>query len=494
MTFNHFAFYPFLAAVILVNYLLPVRARWAWLLLVSYGFYGFFDWRFLPVLLGMTLLSYLAGSRVAASADERVKKRWMLAGVIGSLVILFCFRYLGFFFDSLNTALTALDFRWNIRNVEIFYPLGLSFFALQALSYIWDVYEERTPAEPHFGYFALYMAFFPKLLSGPLERPARFLRQAREPKPFPDVEINDHLLRIGWGLFKKIVIADRLAEVVDAVFAAPGDFPAPKLIAGVLAFAFQVYIDFSAYTDIALAAAALLGFDLTQNFNRPYLATSVADFWRRWHISFSSWLRDYVFLPLEIKDRRRKPRALWQNLHILITFLVSGLWHGASWTFVIWGGLHGLYQVFEKFTQKARDRAAGLLRLGPESFVRRAWQVLITFCLVSLAWVFFKAASLAVALNMLRAIFTWQSGAAAGAWNFLDKSLGLDTPDFVMMAVTLVIFLVTEILRGSHDLPAVFKRLPLHVRWLIYYSLFFAITIFGYHGEVSGVDFVYFMF
>ncbi len=494
MTFTNFTFYVFLAAGLGVHYLLPARYRWAWLLLSSYIFYAFSDLRFLPVLLGVTLLSYLAGNRIAAAVDERVKKHWMLGGVLGSLAVLFCFRYLGFVFDTLNIALSTLGLHWNIRNVEIFYPLGLSFFALQALSYIWDVYEERTPAEAHFGYFALYMAFFPKLLSGPLERPARFLKQMRAPKPFPYAGVSDHLLRIGWGLFKKIVIADRLAVMADAVFAAPGDFPAPKLVIGVLAFSFQIYLDFSAYTDIALSVAALLGFDLTENFNHPYLATSVADFWRRWHISFSSWLRDYVFLPLEIKDRRRKPRALWMNLHILFTFLVSGLWHGANWTFIVWGGLHGIYQVLEQFTQKARDRVAGLLHLRPESYVLRAWQVLVTFCLVSMAWVFFKADSLAGALNMLRAIFTWQNGATAGAWNLLDKSLGLDAPDTTLTLVALAIFFVMEFLKAKHDLPAAFKRLPIGVRWLIYYGLFFAITILGYYGEVTGADFVYFKF
>ena len=486
MTFNHFAFYPFLAAVILVNYLLPARARWAWLLLVSYGFYGLFDWRFLPVLLGVTLLSYLSGSRIFASTEEKVKKTWMLAGVIGNLAILFCFRYLNLFLAVFNAGMVLLRLPRGFLEAAIFYPLGLSFFALQAISYILDVYEERAQSEPHFGYFALYMAFFPKLLSGPLERCAQFLRQARELKPFPDAALGDHLLRIGWGLFKKIVIADRLAVVADAVFAAPGDFPATKLVAGVLAFTFQVYIDFSAYTDIALAAAALLGFELTENFNRPYLATSVADFWRRWHISFSNWLRDYVFLPLEIKDRRRKPRTLWQSLHILITFLASGLWHGASWTFVIWGGLHGLYQVAEQLTQK--------IRAGWEKRLPKAFFVLPTFTLVSFAWVFFKADSLAAALDMLHAIFTWQNGAAAGAWSFLDKSLGLDATDTILTLVALSIFFALEFLQMKQDLLAAFKRLPVGVRWLIYYSLFFTITIFGYYGEVTGADFVYFKF
>ncbi len=486
MTFNSFVFYIFLLAVIGLHYMLPARFRWAWLLICSYVFYGFSDLRFAAVLLACTLLSYLSGRMIENSRDERRKRIWMLVGAAGCLAFLFCFRYLSFVFETLNAALAALGLRWTLRGIELFYPLGISFFTLQALSYIWDVYDERLPAERHCGHFALYMAFFPKLLSGPLERPAPFLKQVRAARPFPYARASEALLRIGWGLFKKIVIADRLAVVADAVFNAPGGFPAPKLIAGVLAFTFQIYLDFSAYTDIALGAAALLGFDLTENFKRPYLASSVTDFWRRWHISFSSWLRDYVFLPLETRNRRRQPRGLWLSLHILFTFMISGLWHGANWTFIVWGALHGLYQIIEQLTQKTRTRW--------EKRLPRAFFVVVTFILISIAWVFFKTDSLAAAADMLRAIFTFRGGTVSGAWNLLDESLGLDAPDFLMMVATLAVFLIVELLQGGRDLLAAFKRLPLGVRWLIYYGLFFAVTIFGFYGEVSSADFVYFKF
>ncbi len=486
MTFNHFAFYGFLAFVLLVHYLLPARGRWAWLLACSYVFYAFLDVRFVAVLLGGTLIAYVCGRLIKSSADERDRHGWMLAGAGVSLALLFGFRYISFFNGILGSVAAALGLRWTLPAPAWFYPLGISFFTLQALSYIWDVFDGRVEAEHHFGHFALYMAFFPKLLSGPLERPAPFLQQIRQPQAFPYAKLDESLLRIGAGLLKKLVIADRLAAVADAVFAAPADFPAPKLLAGVLAFAFQVYIDFSAYTDIALGSAALLGFELSENFERPYFSASVTEFWRRWHITFSSWLRDYVFLPLETRDRRKKPRALWLSLHILITFLASGLWHGANWTFIAWGGLHGLYQAVEQLTSKTRQRL--------EKHLPRAIFVIGTFILISIAWVFFRADSLAAAGQVLSGIFTWRGGTQAGAWSLLDESLGLDAPDFILMAAALAIFFIVEWWQAGKVLLTAFKRLPLGLRWLLYYGLFFAITIFGFYGEVSGADFVYLKF
>ena len=475
-------------------YLLPVKWRWFWLLLASYIFYSLADVSYSFVLLACTLMAYLAGRGIEKSDSPEYKKYWMTAGIVLNVVLLALFKYLGFLFDSVNALLAAAGLQWALRGIDLLAPLGISFYVFQALSYIWDVYDENVPAEKHLGHFALYLAFFPKLLSGPIERYKDFRPQILTPKRFDLQKLPDHLLRIGWGLLKKIIIADRLAVVVNTVFAAPQNFASPKLVLAVVAYAFQVYLDFAAYTDIAIGIAGMLGFDLTENFNRPYFATSVTDFWRRWHISLSTWLRDYIFLPLDYKHRRKKPRELWMSLHMLVTFLISGLWHGANWTFIVWGGLHGLYQAFEMLTQKTRNKLVKRWDIDRSSFTHRAFQTLLTFALVCLGWLFFRVDSLAQAGSMLKAIFTLQGLHMSGAWALMDGSLGLDNKDLGLLGITLLGYIIVEILQGRHDLLAAFKRQPTWLRWTLYYALFFAITIFGFYGEVTGADFVYMQF
>lgn len=492
MTFNNFPFYLFLTAVVLINYFLP--RRWVWLLISSYVFYGLFDVRFLLVLLACTLITYLTGRLIGASQSEKRKKCWMTVGAAANLSILFLFQYLSFFLNSLNVVLSGLGLRWTLRGMKLIFPLGVSFFVFQTLSYIWDVYDERHEAEKNFGHFALYVAFFPKLLSGPIERFGVFKAQIIEPKALDNQRLTDNLLRIGWGLFKKLVIADRLAVIADMVFAAPYDFAGPKLVVGLLAFTFQIYLDFSAYTDIAISTAALLGFDLVENFDRPYFAKSIMDFWRRWHISLSNWLRDYVFLPLEYRNRRRRPRQLWMIMHLVATFLISGLWHGADWTFIVWGGLHGIYQAGELLTQKARDKWIVKLHINRDSFIHRVFQISLTFGLVCFGWLFFRANSLAEVGRMLWSIVTLEGVKTSDAWQFFDGSLGLDSQDFGLAIGALLLFILVEILQGRHNLRVILKRQSTWLRWLIYYALFFAITIFGFYGDVTGFDFVYFQF
>lgn len=494
MAFNSFPFYLSLALVVPVNALLPKRRRWIWLLICSYIFYGLFDLRFVPVLLVCTLAAYFSARMIAASETTQQRKAWMVMGVAAILAILFLFQYFTFFVDTSNTIISGLGLRWTIRGMQLFFPLGISFYCFQMLSYIWDVSNMRIEAEKNLGHFALYAAFFPKLISGPIERYSTFKAQILVAETPSYDRIRDCLLRIGWGLFKKMIIADRLAVVANTVFSDRQAFASPKLVAGVLAFTFQIYLDFSAYTDIAIGSAGLLGFELSENFSRPYIARSVVDFWRRWHMTLSSWLRDYVFIRLEFRNRRRKPRILWTALDIFMTFLISGLWHGANWTFVVWGMLHGLYQAFELLTQQLRDRWIEKLHIKRDSFFHRAFQIALTFALVSFGWIFFKADSLQEAGLMIASIFRLDGVQSPGAWQFFDKSLGLDDRDFVLMLAALSFYLVTQVLQGRVDLPGFIKHSPIWLRWLVYYALFFAITILGYYGDVSGFDFVYFQF
>ena len=494
MTFNTFLFYPFFTAIVIVNYLLPTKWRWIWLLIASYVFYVFSDIRYALVLITCTCFSYIAGRLIAKSEHDRLKKMWMLVGVFLNVGLLILFKYLNFFFASISSAAAAAGYQWTFRGIELLYPIGISFYTIQVISYLLDVYSGKIDAEKNFFQYALFVSFFPQLLIGPIERYNHLKPQLMHPAPFEYQNFVDSLVRIGWGLFKKIVIADRLAVVANTVFAVPGEFESPKLIAAVLAFSFQIYIDFSAYSDIAIGTASILGVKLVENFERPYFARSVIDFWRRWHISLSSWLRDYVFLKLNYNHRRRKPRAVWMGLDVMATFLISGLWHGANWTFVIWGALHGVYQTVEILTQKTRDRVVKNLKINRNTWVHKTFQVLLTFGLVCFAWIFFKANSIDQALQIIRSIGTLDGFRSGNAWAFLDGSLGLDAKDFWMMAFTLVILLSVEFLQRKHDLLAVLNGQPTWLRWVVYYTLFFSITIFGFYGEANVVDFVYFQF
>ena len=494
MTFNTFLFYPFLAVIMLVNYLLPRKWRWVWLLISSYIFYFLSDIRYSAVLLVCTGISYLAGHFIAKNQDYKLKKIWMLVGVLLNIGILILFKYINFIFDSISAGAAAAGLLWTFRGIELIFPLGISFYTIQVISYLLDIYNGKVDSEKNFGQFALYVSFFPKLLIGPIERNNHLNPQFVDPKPFEYQEFVDNLARIGWGIFKKIVIADRLAVVVNTVFMSPQDFESPKLIVAIIAFSFQIYIDFSAYSDIAIGTAALLGIRLVENFDRPYYAKSAIDFWRRWHISLSNWLRDYIFLPLNYKNRRRKPRELWIVINVMITFFVSGLWHGASWSFVFWGLLHGFYQIIEILTQNIRDNVVKKLNIDRTTFAHKTFQVLLTFGLVSFAWLFFKANTINEAVQIIKSIITLDGITAENAWIFNDGSLGLDGKDFWMMAHTLLMFLIVEFIQRKHNLVVELNKQPIWFRWAVYFILFFSITIFGFYGDANAVDFVYSQF
>ena len=494
MTFNTFTFYLFFVAVVIVYYLIPKRWRWVWLLFSSFLFYSISDIKFSAVLLICTGISYLTGRTIGKFEDQKIKKTWMLLGVILNLAILFLFKYLNFFFDSFNTAAVALGVKWSFRGIELLYPVGISFYTFQVISYLLDVYSGKVDAEKNFGHYALYVSFFPKLLIGPIERFNHLQPQLLNPKPFVYQEFVDSLMRIGWGILKKLVIADRLAVVVDTVFAAPHDFNSPKLAIAIIAFSFQIYIDFSAYSDIAVGAGRILGVQLVENFKQPYFAKSIIDFWRRWHISLNNWLRDYVFIRLNYRHGRKKPRVLWIGIDVMITFFVSGLWHGANWTFIIWGLLHGFYQTVEIITQKMRDKVVKKFNINRNTFTHKAFQVLFTFGLVSFTWIFFKANSISEAGNILKSLLTLKGIMVEEAWIFKDGSLGLDGKDFWMVTHSLLLILVVEFLQRKHDLLTVFNKQSIWFRWIIYLLMFFTITIFGFYGEATAVDFVYSQF
>jgi D-alanyl-lipoteichoic acid acyltransferase DltB (MBOAT superfamily) len=469
-----------------------------WLLIASWGFYLSIHPAFLGVLLLITGLAYGISLKIASAAEREVKKRWRTFGFVAIVLPLVVFKFFDFSIHALPNGL----FQPTAAIPSFLMPLGLSFYTFSALAYLIDVYRGSTTAQRNFFRFALFLAFFPKLTAGPIERANALMAQLVEPAPFAHDRFVRSAVRVGWGLLKKLLIANRLAVVADAVFTAPGGRSAPVLIAGVLAFTFQVYIDFAAYCDIAIGAAGLLGIDLSENFRQPYFSRSITDFWRRWHITFSSWLRDYLFLPLNFASRRKslhlpprkngKPQPhFMQDLaqhaytyrNILVTFLISGLWHGSNWTFLAWGFLHGLYQAVELYRshRKATSRP------------RPIRAVITTFLLTALAWVFFRAGSMNDAFLILERIFTFKGFFTLNGWDM--GGLGLDFSDRLLTFFLVVLFFTTEIIEREVSLIAMVEKQRLWLRWVVFIAALLAMLIFGQYGAQSAYSqFLYFQF
>ena len=518
MLFNSLAFLVFFPVVVGVYFALPGRRRWTWLLAASYFFYGWWEPAYLALIAGSTLVDYVAGRQMGRRATRAARRPWLVLSLVSNLGLLFAFKYLGFFGRSAEAVLAWLHAPASLPTLDVLLPVGISFYTFQTLAYSIDVYRGRQEAESHLGYFALYVSFFPQLVAGPIERAQRLLPQLRQPHPFDYDRVADGLLLMTWGLFKKVVIADRVGVFVDAVYGSPDAHAGWPVIVATYLFAFQIYCDFSGYSDMAIGAARVLGIDLMENFRRPYFAKSVGEFWRRWHISLSTWFRDYLYLPL---GGNRVSKARWL-VNLMIVFVVSGLWHGAAWTFMVWGALHGTYLVVGILTQDLRDRAwaavgrvvrrlgagggadvraAGLARLGrwlPRRLpvagrltLRRGRDLVamaLTFHLVLTAWVFFRAPSLDAALTLLR-----RMAAPSTPW-----------PDALAPVDVGVAVVALALMEGVHlleradglggrrtDLRARLRRAAWWVRWPAYVALASAVVLFGWFGREA---FIYFQF
>lgn len=472
MLFNSFSFLGFFTALVVVYYASPHRYRWGLLLLASLYNYAAFRLEYLFLLLAVTAVGYGAGLAIASTDDRRRRRLWLVSAVVVALGSLFVNKYYDFFATALNDAMA----RPALPRLDLAVAAGLSFYAFSCVSYLVDVYQRKLPAERHVGKFALYVAFFPKLLAGPIERARPFLEQLERPVRFNAAQVTSGLQLMLWGLFKKVVIADRLAPVVDAAYRTPSFASPADLLVATYFFAFQLYCDFSGYSDIAIGASRVLGIDLIENFRRPYLATTVREFWaQRWHLSLSGWFRDYLYFPLG-----GSRVAKWRGyLNLLIVFLVSGLWHGANWTFVVWGGLNGLYQVVETMLSGSRRDAA------EPSFARRLAGRLLTFHLILVSWVFFRAASLADAVTVLSRI-------GAGVGN-LPRLLAVRLQDpNTLISLGLILLLLT--VETMDDLRSMWTRLaarPVYVRWAAYYALLMLLIVLG---NWNFAQFVYMQF
>ncbi|MEM9652844.1 MAG: MBOAT family protein [Actinomycetota bacterium] len=399
MIFNSLEFGVFFLAVLLVYWAVPHRAQNRLLLAASYFFYGWWDWRFLGLLVFSTVVDYLVGRRMEAADDGPGRQRLLAVSIVANLGVLGLFKYFGFFADSLDQALEGVGLSPLAPTVSIVLPVGISFYTFQSMSYTIDVYRRRLAPIDDLLDFALYVSFFPQLVAGPIERATRLLPQITGTRRIPDGgSVAGGLLLILVGLVKKVVIADMAADLVTTTFGRSAEAGGLELLIAVYAFAIQIYGDFSGYSDIARGTAWLLGIELMVNFRQPYLATSITDFWRRWHISLSTWLRDYLYIPLG--GNRSGAGRTYRNL--MIVMLLGGLWHGPAWTFVAWGLLHGLYLASERYFNLG----------GPTSLrsVSGVFRLVLTFHLVALAWIFFRADGFDQALEVLGGIVTLRPG------------------------------------------------------------------------------------
>jgi len=478
MLFNSVVFFAFLAIVLAVYYALALRAQNLWLLGAGLLFYGWWDWRFLILLAVSSLTDYFCALKIEDSNDERARKFYLLVSLITNLGILGFFKYYNFFAESARPVLDSLGLGlpWPVLNVVL--PVGISFYTFQALSYVIDVYRREMRACRDVSLYMLFITYFPHMVAGPIQRSDHLLPQLERPR-----RVTLDLLREGGvlmliGYFKKVAVADSLAALIQPRFADPSACSAPDLLLALYLFAIQIYCDFSGYTDIARGVSKLLGIELRINFNQPYLATSITDFWRRWHISLSTWLRDYVYIPLG--GNRHGTWATYRNL--MTTMVLGGLWHGANWTFVVWGALHGLYLAGHKLILD-RFGAPERIDRGPlATAVPGVFKGLLTFHLVCVTWIFFRADSFSQAWTFLVRIFTWNMASELPALQWASPRL-----------VILIggVFAIDVIQRSTGD-HVIFRSLPAVARGAAYAALVIVLLAFG--GIDAPSAFIYFQF
>ncbi|MBN1559561.1 MBOAT family protein [candidate division KSB1 bacterium] len=400
MIFHSLQFAFFFISVVTLYFAIPHRYRWVLLLIASYFFYMCWNWKYIILIIFSTVVHYIAGSQMSRLTDKRKRLKYLILCLCTTVGILFIFKYYNFFSNSLNGTFRALELPWSLASLNVLLPVGISFYSFQTLSYAFDVYRGDIRHEKHPGLFALYVSFFPQLVAGPIERATTLLPQFYRENEFNETRIVSGLRLMLWGLFKKIVVANRLAVYVDAVYGNFALHSGTTLMMATYMYAFQIYCDFSGYSDIAIGAARVLGYNLSQNFSRPYFSKNVTEFWRRWHISLSTWFRDYLYIPLG-GNHLGYARMLF---NLMVVFVVSGLWHGANWTFLVWGAIHGVYAIAAKLKVPWRDRLVERFRLAPP--LLSALRMIITFHLVCLAWIYFRATSIVDANLILWRIFT----------------------------------------------------------------------------------------
>ena len=494
MLFNSFEFLVFFLVVTTLFFALPHKWRWLLLLIASCYFYMYFIPVYILILFGTIIIDYFAGIMIENAAGKQ-RKFFLTASIIANVGVLAVFKYYNFFIGNINQLFVASGSTFNLRLLSIMLPIGLSFHTFQAMSYTIEVYRGNQKAERHFGIYALYVMFYPQLVAGPIERPQNVLHQFHERKQFTYENLEAGLKLILWGLFKKVVIADRLSLTTNEVFNNVTKYNGhgPAYLIATIFFTFQIYCDFSGYSDIALGSARVMGYNLMENFKRPYLSKTIAEFWTRWHISLSTWFRDYLYIPLG----GNRVTVTRNYINLSIVFLVSGLWHGAAWTFVIWGALHAFYLVFGRITAKTRNNIIQAIGISKHPVLSRSLSVLTTFVLVAFAWIFFRANSFADAQYIIEQLGTgWKNALSSTYLKQLAFLLGGANTivGLVNLFIGIAGIIFLELIQYSSQATSAAyfadNKSPI-IRWGYYYTLVLAILLVG---VFESQEFIYFQF
>ncbi len=480
MLFNSFEFLIFFVVVTGLYFTLPHKYRWALLLTASCIFYMFFIPVYILILFFTIIIDYYAGILIENARGLR-RKHFLWLSLVANIGVLAIFKYYNFLNDNFTEIFSWTGNQNPIPYLDIILPIGLSFHTFQAMSYTIEVYRGNQQAERHFGIYALYVMFYPQLVAGPIERPQNLLHQFREKHYFEYNRVVEGIKLMTWGLFKKVVIADRLAVMVDTVYNDPTAHYGLAVIIATVFFAFQIYCDFSGYSDMAIGAANVMGFKLMTNFNRPYFAKTISEFWKRWHISLSTWFKDYLYIPL---GGNKVVRSRWY-FNLFITFMISGLWHGADWTYIIWGVLHGSYLVVALVTQKWRNHFNEVTGISSHKMLHNWIQAFIVFVLVCFAWIFFRAATIEDAFLLIQNAMIIEPG------QFRLGLFGDNYFEFIAGIALILFLLVAEWTMRGRKIHEFIVTRPAYIRWGMYSVLVLLILNFGVFG---GSNFIYFQF
>lgn len=494
MNFNSVQFLIFFPIVVALYYLIPRKLKCVWLLVASYYFYMCWNIKYALLIAVSTLITYGAGLLLNGTANRRKRKLIVALSLVANLGILVFFKYFGFILTNINHITGLFGMEAVSNPFDFLLPVGISFYTFQALGYTIDVYRGEIAAEKNIVKYALFVSFFPQLVAGPIERSRNLLSQINRvslKKEFDYKKFVTGFSMMVWGLFEKVVIADRISIFVDGVFSSLQAVGTVETLLAAFGFAIQIYCDFGGYSAIAIGAANVMGFDLMENFNAPYLSSSISDFWHRWHISLSTWFRDYLYIPLG-GNRCSKIRKYF---NIMVTFIVSGLWHGAAWTYVLWGMIHGAYQVIGDALMPLRKKVTKALKVDTDTFSYNFGRIIITFILTSLAWVPFRAASMGDVLLYFKDMFT-----RPNLWILFNEGMfafGLTRQETTILTLATLLMIVVDLLKyfKNETLGAFLYRQNLWFRWLVLIVLIVACVVFGKYGiDFDSGQFIYFRF
>ena len=492
MLFNSLHFLYFFVAVFFLYFkVIPDKYRWALLLVSSCYFYAVYIPKFILILFFLITIDYFLGLSIHKTSGKQ-RKTLLIISICANIGTLFLFKYFNFFNENIASLAQLIHWNYSPLLLQIALPLGLSFHVFQSLSYVIEVYKGKQIPERHYGIYALYVMFFPQLVAGPIERPQHLLHQFHQRHDFNAIFVRRGLERMLIGFFKKLVIADWIAVIVTHVYNNASDASGLTLLFAAILFSYQIYCDFSGYSDIAVGAALVFGYDLTENFNRPYASRSIPEFWRRWHISLSNWLRDYLYYPLAFAGKQVTKVRLYVSL--VITFTLIGLWHGANWTYVLFGLYHGVLSVLSLLTERIRKAMYQIIRLEG-TLLQSIWKTMFTFILVTISFIFFRSENVTQSVDIIAKIITSLPDSLQGSRSFSEafsfESLGLTHARVSAIILAICFIECVQYLQTKRSTLFLFEKRNTILRWGWYYLLTFSILFFGY---LDAQSFIYFKF